>query len=72
MKRMTNEELETIHREAFAAVRAHSSPAVHGILDSLERALALSTAQIEAQRFHATLLEGMLDTRLAVVERDGD
>jgi hypothetical protein len=69
---MTTDELEAIHRDAFAKIRANADPSVWPLIDSLQRTLELTTAHVEAVRFKTTLLEGMLDTRLAVVERNDD
>lgn len=69
---MTTDELERIHREAFGVIRQNSDPVVWPIIDSLQRSMELTTAQIEAVRVKAMLLDGMLGTRLAVVERNGD
>jgi hypothetical protein len=69
---MTPGELEEQYAEAFKMVREHCDPVAVPLLDSLERAMGLTLAQVEAVRFHATLLDGMLATRLAVVERNDD
>lgn len=69
---MTTDELERIHREAFGVIRQNSDPAVWPIIDSLQRSMELTTAQIEAVRVKAQLLDGMLGTRLAAVGRSDD
>lgn len=59
-------------REAFAIIRQHSSPLVWPLIDSLERMVDLDRQFIDSTRVQVALLDGILRTRLAAVERADD
>lgn len=69
---MTPAEIESTYAEAFGRIRQNSDPAVWHYVDFIQRTLEDTLAMVEAQRFRASLLDGMLGTRLAAVGRDGD